>query len=53
MIPSNMTIQIFHLSMDCFWCEIVSGDLVLKEREAAKWLTKGETGDCRMAAVRM
>ena len=30
----------FHLSMDCFWCEILSGDLVLKEHEAAKWLTK-------------
>lgn len=30
----------FHLSMDCFWCQIVSGDLVLKEHEAAKWLTK-------------
>lgn len=28
----------FHLSMDCFWAEIVSGDLVLKEHEAAKWL---------------
>lgn len=32
----------FHLSMDCFWTEIVSGDLVLKEHEAAKWLTKDE-----------
>ena len=32
----------FHLSMDCFWAEIVSGDLVLREHEAAKWLTKGE-----------
>ena len=30
----------FHLSMDCFWCEIVKGDLVLKEHEAAMWLTK-------------
>lgn len=30
----------FHLSMDCFWAEIVSGDMVLKEHEAAKWLTK-------------
>lgn len=30
----------FHLSMDCFWCEVVSGDLVLKEHEAAKWLNK-------------
>ena len=30
----------FHLSMDCFWCEMGSGDLVLKEHEAAKWLDK-------------
>lgn len=30
----------FHLSMDCFWAKIVSGDLVLKEHEAARWLTK-------------
>lgn len=30
----------FHLSMDCFWAEIVSGNLVLKEHEAAKWLTR-------------
>ena len=30
----------FHLSMDCFWCEIVSGELKLKEHEYAKWLTK-------------
>lgn len=35
----------FHLSMDCFWCEIVSGDLVLKEHEAAKWVTKEQLGD--------
>ena len=32
----------FHLSMDCFWAEIVSGDLVLKEHEAAKGLKKDE-----------
>ena len=32
----------FHLSMNCFWAEIVSGDLVLTEHEAAKWLTKAE-----------
>ena len=32
----------FHLSMDCFWCEIIRGDLVLKEHEAAKWLTSAE-----------
>lgn len=32
----------FHLSMDCFWCEIVQGDLELREHEAARWLTKEE-----------
>lgn len=30
----------FHLSMDCFWCEIVRGDLVLKEHAEARWLKK-------------
>ena len=30
----------FHLSMDCFWCEVIKGDLVLKEAEYARWLTK-------------
>ncbi len=30
----------FHLSMDCFICKVKTGDLVLKEHEAAKWLTK-------------
>ena len=30
----------FHISMDCFLAEIVSGNLVLREHEAAKWLTK-------------
>lgn len=35
----------FHLSMDCFWCEVVAGDLVLKEHEAAKWLDKKTIND--------
>jgi len=30
----------FHLSMDCFWCKVIAGKLVLKEAEAARWLTK-------------
>lgn len=30
----------FHLSMDCFICKIKAGELVLKEHEALKWLTK-------------
>ena len=29
----------FHLSMDCFWCEVRKGDLELREHEAARWLT--------------
>jgi len=32
----------FHLSMGCFWAKIVSGNCVLKEHEAAKWLKKEE-----------
>ena len=35
----------FHLSMDCFFANIVSGELVLKEHESAKWLTKEELDD--------
>lgn len=32
----------FHLSMDCFWAEVITGCLELKEAEAAKWLTKDQ-----------
>ena len=32
----------FHLSMDCFWCEVVDGELKLLEAEDAKWLSKAE-----------
>ena len=35
----------FHLSMDCFWCEIIKGELVLKEHQAARWLTKENIND--------
>ena len=30
----------FHLSMDCFICKVKSGDFVLKEHKAAKWLSR-------------
>lgn len=30
----------FHLNMRCYWAEVVSGNLVLKEAEDSKWLTK-------------
>lgn len=32
----------FHLSMDCFWCEVIEGNLVLLEAQEARWLTKEE-----------
>ena len=32
----------FHLSMDCFWCEVIEGELVLLEAQEARWLTKDE-----------
>ena len=32
----------FHLSMDCFFCVLLSGTLTLKEHEAAKWLRPEE-----------
>lgn len=32
----------FHLSMDCFWCRILSGSPILTEHEAARWLTAGD-----------
>ncbi len=35
----------FHLSMDCFLCEIVKGDLVLKEHESARWLASNQLND--------
>ena len=35
----------FHLSMDCFWCEIGQGNLVLKEHEDARWLTREQLRD--------
>ena len=32
----------FHLSMDCFWAEVKSGELIPKEAEAIKWLSAAE-----------
>ena len=32
----------FFLSMDCFDCRILSGNLILKEHESARWLAPGE-----------
>ena len=35
----------FHLSMRCYWCSVVSGELELKEHAAARWLSKEELFD--------
>ena len=32
----------FHLSMDCFWADVVEGKLILKEAQAARWLIYNE-----------
>lgn len=32
----------FHLSMQCYLCTIVSGELTLLEHEASRWLSKDE-----------
>lgn len=32
----------FHLSMQCFWCELNQDKIELKEHEAAKWLNLNE-----------
>ena len=37
----------FHLSMDCFWCEVIHGELIIKEAEDAKWLTKEHLADVK------
>lgn len=32
----------FHLSMNCYWCEVIDGQLTLLEAQDSKWLTKEE-----------
>lgn len=32
----------WHLTMHCFMCKVIKGDLVLLEHEAAKWLSRDE-----------
>lgn len=36
---------LFHLSMQCFWCEVIVGELKLLEAEDARWLSKGTLYD--------
>lgn len=37
----------FHLSMDCFWAEVIEGKLKLLEAEEARWLTKNQLYDVK------
>lgn len=32
----------FHLTMNCYLCRVKSGEMILKEHEACKWLTKDQ-----------
>ena len=41
----------FHLTMECYWVEIISGELVLKEHQAAKWLSKVELNSVNWLAA--
>ena len=34
----------FHLSMQCYFCTLVSGKLTLLEHDAARWLSPNELG---------
>lgn len=35
----------FHLTMHCFYCTVVSGELKLLEHEAARWLSASQLRD--------
>ena len=37
----------FHLSMACYLCSVVSGSLVLREHESARWLSREELEEVR------
>ncbi len=37
----------FHLSMVCFDCRVLSGSLMLKEHESARWLSREELDSVR------
>lgn len=37
----------FHLSMDCYCCDVVEGELKLLEAESARWLSKEELYDVK------
>ena len=36
---------VFHLSMRCYFCKLISGKLTLKEAEESRWLTRDTIDD--------
>ena len=36
---------VFHLSMRCYFCKLISGKLTLKEAEESRWLTRDTIAD--------
>ncbi|BEG59702.1 mutator mutT protein [Anaerostipes hadrus ATCC 29173 = JCM 17467] len=43
----------FHISMDFFWCETITGKLVLKKAEAARWLSKDELDSVQWLSINL
>ena len=43
----------FHLTMHCFICEVVTGEIMLLEHKAAKWLSKEELDSVNWLAADM
>ena len=41
----------YHVTLHCFWARVLEGGLVLKEHEAARWLSKNEIGSVRWLAA--
>lgn len=35
----------FHLTMHCYWCHLAADHMVLREHEAARWLTAAQLDD--------
>ena len=37
----------YHVVLQCFWAKVVDGALILREHEAARWLSKSELGSVK------
>lgn len=35
----------FHLTMDCYWCQVLRGELTLLEAQEGRWLSRSQLHD--------